>query len=57
MADRAQDWLKAVNALHLHLRQEAWGHRPAFEHYGELQSTQAIDYAREILADVRAQMA
>lgn len=36
---------KAVKALHLHPRQEAWGH------------PQAIDYAREILAYVRAQMA
>ncbi|HLA24787.1 MAG TPA: hypothetical protein VJ206_05285 [bacterium] len=70
MADRTQDWLKqAIRDLeHLHLRQEAWGYIPArypnshaegtaFEHYGELHSTQAIDYAREILAYVRAQMA
>jgi HEPN domain-containing protein len=28
-----------------------------FEHYGELQSRQAVDYARQILAFVRAQMA
>jgi HEPN domain-containing protein len=28
-----------------------------FEHYGELQSRQAVEYAREILDFVRAQMA
>ncbi len=28
-----------------------------FEHYGELQSRQAVDYARQILAFVRAEMA
>lgn len=87
---------KAVKALHLHLRQEAWGHVVAtlladlpeappaeladkakvldnfyvatryvnghsagapFEHYGSLQSTQAIDYASEILEFARRQMA
>jgi HEPN domain-containing protein len=30
---------------------------PPFEHYGPLQSRQAIDYAREILEFVRLQMA
>lgn len=89
---------KAVQALHLHHGQEAWGHviarllrdlpptvpvpedlvekarvldnfyipprypnshpaGPPFEHYGPLQSEEAIRYAREILAFVRAQMA
>ncbi|MFQ5930541.1 MAG: HEPN domain-containing protein [Acidobacteriota bacterium] len=89
---------KAVKALHLHLRQEAWGHVIAkllqdlphtvpvsealiekgrvldnfyipprypnshpqgapFEHYGPLQSEEAIGYAREILEFVRSQMA
>ena len=89
---------KAVKALHLHYRQEAWGHVVArllrelppqvavpaslvekarvldgfyipprypnsfaegapFEHYGPLQSEEAIWYAREIVDFVRAQMA
>lgn len=89
---------KAVKALHLHLRQEAWGHVVArllqelpettlvpgelvekgrvldsfyipprypnshpegapFEHYGPLQSEEAIRYAREILEFARSQMA
>ena len=89
---------KAVKALHLHHRQEAWGHVIArifqelpegvpvpkdlvekgrvldnfyiparypnshpegapFEHYGPLQSEEAIQYAREIVAFVCAQMA
>jgi len=89
---------KAVKALHLHLRQEAWGHVVArllhdlpeaapvpqdliekgrvldnfyiparypnshpqgapFEHYGPLQSEEAIRYAGEIIEFVRAQMA
>jgi HEPN domain-containing protein len=87
---------KAVKALHLWLRQEAWGHVVArllaelpltipehlvdqgrvldnfyiptryanghpegapFEHYSNLQSTQAIAYASEIIAFVRTQMA
>lgn len=89
---------KAVKALHLHLRQEAWGHVVAkllrelppaanvptmlvekarvldgfyipprypnahpegapFEHYGPLQSEEAIRYASEIIEFVRAQMA
>ncbi|MFQ5855562.1 MAG: HEPN domain-containing protein [Anaerolineae bacterium] len=89
---------KAVKALHLHLRQEAWGHvvaqllqalpasvqvpqdlidkarvldnfyiptryansHPAgapFEHYGRLQSGEAIQYAGEILEFVRTEMA
>ncbi len=87
---------KAVEALHLHLGQEAWGHvvarlltklprvAPAdlvdkarvldagyvptrypnghpegapFQHYGDLQSREAIQYAGEILDFVRAQMA
>ncbi len=89
---------KAVKALHLHLRQEAWGHvltklllelpevasagedliekgrvldnfyiptrypngHPAgapFEHYGPLQSEEAIRYASEIVGFVRSQMA
>lgn len=89
---------KAVKALHLYLRQEAWGHVVArllrelppgvalpddmvdkahvldgfyvptrypnghpegapFQHYGRLQSEEAIRYAGEILALVRAQMA
>jgi HEPN domain-containing protein len=87
---------KAVKALHLHLKQEAWGHvvarllgelpvtvadelldkakvldgfyiptryanghpeGPPFEHYGKLQSSEAITYAGEILDFVRAQMA
>ncbi len=89
---------KAVKALHLHLRQEAWGHVVAqllrelpanvavppdlvekgkvldnfyiptrypnghpsgtpFEHYGPIQSEQAIRYAREILEFVGLQMA
>ncbi len=89
---------KAVQALHLHYGQEAWGHVVArllrelppqiavpapliekarvldgfyipprypnsfaegapFEHYGPLQSQEAIEYAREIMDFVRAQMA
>lgn len=89
---------KAVKALHLRLKQEAWGHVVArllselpaemnvpqqliekgrvldnfyiptryanghpsgapFEHYGPLQSGQAIQYASEILEYVRDQMA
>lgn len=89
---------KSVKALHLHLRQEAWGHVVAkllqelpptvnvpslliekarvldsfyipprypnghpegapFEHYGPLQSEEAIRYASEIIEFVRAQMA
>ncbi len=45
---------KAVKALHLHLGQEAWGH---FEHYGPLQSDEALRYAREIIEFARSQMA
>jgi HEPN domain-containing protein len=87
---------KAVKALHLSLKQEAWGHVVArlltelplevpedivdkakvldgfyiptryaighpegapFEHYGKLQSRDAIDYAGEILEFVRSKMA
>jgi HEPN domain-containing protein len=87
---------KAVKALHLSLKQEAWGHVVArlldelpvtvpedlvekskvldgfyiptryanghpqgapFEHYGKLQSTEAISYAGEILEFVRSEMA
>jgi HEPN domain-containing protein len=87
---------KAVKALHLFLKQEAWGHVVArllkelpltipedlidkakvldglyiptryanghpegapFEHYGKIQSRDAIEYAREILEFVRSQMA
>jgi HEPN domain-containing protein len=89
---------KAVEALHLHLGQEAWGHIVArllrelpeevlvpaelieqahvldnfyiptrypnshpegapFEHYGSIQSEEAIRYARAILEFVRLQMA
>lgn len=87
---------KAVKALHLHLKQEAWGHVVArllnqlpvpvsadlmekskvldgfylptryanghpegapFEHYGNLQSTDGIRYATEIIEFVRSQMA
>jgi HEPN domain-containing protein len=89
---------KAVKALHLYLKQDAWGHVVAqllrelpesvhvppelvekgrvldnfyiptrypnghpsgspFEHYGTLQSDQAIDYASEILEFTRLQMA
>jgi HEPN domain-containing protein len=87
---------KAVKALHLFLKQEAWGHVVArllhelpfsvsadlidkakvldgfyiptryanghpegapFEHYGNIQSRDAIDYAGEILEFVRSQMA
>ncbi len=87
---------KAVKALHLHHKQEAWGHiiarlltdlpinvaadlvdkarvldnfyiptrypnsHPAgapYEHYGALQSDQAIAYAREIITFVRHEMA
>lgn len=89
---------KAVKALHLHLRQEAWGHVVAklmkelppavslpeklvekaqvldayymaarypnghpegapFEHYGPLQSEEAIRYAGEIVEFIRARMA
>ncbi|MDR7435987.1 MAG: HEPN domain-containing protein [Armatimonadota bacterium] len=89
---------KAVKALHLHLRQEAWGHVVArllrelpegvgvpselvekakvldnfyvptrypnshpegapHDHYGPLQSEEAIRYAREIVAFCRSQMA
>jgi len=89
---------KAVKALHLHYKQEAWGHVIAqllvelpvgagvskkliekgrvldnfyvptryanghpsgapFEHYGPLQSGEAIRYASEILEFVRSQMA
>lgn len=87
---------KAVKALHLYLKQEAWGHVVArlldqlpvavpeelvekgkvldgfyiatryanghpegapFEHYGTIQSTEAINYAGEIIKFVRSQMA
>ncbi len=87
---------KAVKALHLSLKQEAWGHVVArllrelpldvpeelidkarildnfyiptryanghpegapFEHYGTLQSSEAITYAGQILEFVRSQMA
>jgi len=89
---------KAVKALHLHLRQEAWGLVVAkllrelpkavsvpeeivekgrvldtfyipprypnshpegapFEHYGPLQSEEAISYARQILEFIRSHMA
>lgn len=89
---------KAVKALHLYLKQEAWGNVVAqllselpetigipqdliekgrsldnyyiptryanghpsgapFEHYGNLQSRQAIQYASEIIEFVRTQMA
>ncbi|ABQ92271.1 HEPN domain-containing protein [Roseiflexus sp. RS-1] len=87
---------KAVKALHLHHKQEAWGHIIArlltdlpinvaadlvdkarvldnfyiptrypnshpegapYEHYGALQSDQAIAYAREIITFVRHEMA
>jgi HEPN domain-containing protein len=89
---------KAVKALHLHMRQEAWGHVIAkllrelpepvqvpeglidkgrvldtfyipprypnshaegapFEHYGALQSEEAIRYAGEIIAFARSHMA
>jgi len=89
---------KAVEALHLHLGQEAWGHVVAkllrelpprssppealvergrvldtyyipprypnshpdgapFEHYGPLQSGEAIEYASEIIGFIRSQMA
>lgn len=87
---------KAVRALHLFLKQEAWGHVVArllkelpltipedlidkakvldslyiptryanghpegapFEHYGKIQSRDAIEYAREIFEFVRSQMA
>jgi HEPN domain-containing protein len=87
---------KAVKALHLFLKQEAWGHVVArllnelpttvsedlldkakvldgmyiptryanghpegapFEHYGKIQSRDAINYAGEILEFVRSQMA
>jgi HEPN domain-containing protein len=87
---------KAVKALHLARRQEAWGHvvarliqelprpfdpeliergrvldnfyvptrypnghpeGPPFEHYGPLQSREAIEHARAILGFVRSQMA
>jgi HEPN domain-containing protein len=89
---------KAVKALHLHLKQEAWGHVVArlleelpeaisvppglieqgrvldnfyiptrypnghpsgapFEHYGRLQSSEALRYANAILEFVRSQMA
>lgn len=87
---------KAVTALHLHLKQEAWGHVVArllaelpltvpqelvekakvldgfyiptryanghpegapFEHYGKMQSTDAIRYAGEIFEFVHSGMA
>jgi HEPN domain-containing protein len=87
---------KAVKALHLFLKQEAWGHvvdrllkelpltipedlidkakvldglyiptryanghpeGAPFEHYGKIQSRDAIEYAREIIEFVRSQMA
>lgn len=87
---------KAVKALHLFLKQEAWGHVVArllfelpfsvpeelmdkakvldafyiptryanghpegapFEHYGNIHSRDALNYAGEILAFVRSQMA
>jgi len=89
---------KAVKALHLHLKQEAWGHVVAqllrdlpenlavtpdllakaqvldnfyiptryanghpsgapFEHYGPIQSEQAVTYAREIIGFVDSKMA
>jgi len=87
---------KAAKALHLSLKQEAWGHVVArllaelplevpedlvdkakvldgfyiptryanghpegapFEHYGKIQSKDAIDYAGEILEFVRSKMA
>lgn len=60
---------KVVKALHLSRGQEAWGHLvptryanghpegAPFEHYGPLQSTEAIAYAREIIGFVRAHLA
>lgn len=89
---------KAVKALHLHLKQEAWGHvvarlltelpdvtrvpadlvekgrvldtfyvpsrdpnahaeGPPYEHYGPLQSEEAIRYAGEIVGFVRSHLA
>ncbi|GBD32934.1 hypothetical protein HRbin33_01910 [bacterium HR33] len=43
MAHRARDWLVQAER--------------DLEHYGELQSNQAIDYAREILEFARPQVA
>ena len=89
---------KAIKALHLHFRQEAWGHvltrllqelpktvqvpedliekarvldayyiptrypngfpeGAPFEHYGPLHSTEAIQYARQILQFIRSHLA
>ena len=87
---------KAVKALHLYLKQEAWGHVVSrlltelpvpvpgdliekamvldgfyiptryanghpegapYEHYGDLQSREAVGYAREILEFARSEMA
>jgi len=36
---------------------DAFPEGPSAEHYGPLQSQEALDYAREILAFARAQMA
>jgi hypothetical protein len=63
MPNRSRDWLsqaqrdleqageKAVKALHSHPE------GAPFEHYGPLQSQEAIGYAGQILEFVRAQMA
>jgi HEPN domain-containing protein len=50
MANRARDWL---------LSRYPNGHHEGapLEHYGQLQSNQAIGYAREILEFTRSQMA
>ena len=46
---------KAVKALHLALGQEAEG--APFEHFGPLQSEEAIRYASEIIDFVRTRLA
>ena len=63
MLNRSRDWLgqghrdleqageKAVKALHSHPE------GAPFEHYGPLQSEEAVRYAGQILEFVRAQMA
>jgi len=56
MTNRSSDWFKQAER---DLPDYPNGHPSGapFEHYGTLQSSQAIEYAREILEFVRTQMA
>lgn len=61
MSNRARDWLnQALRDLEQAEDSRYPNSHPEgapFEHYGPLQSEEAISYAREIVAFVRAQMA